>query len=239
MTPSVLRDISQEFLLLSAAHHLALAVIAVIFWIRRKSMGRTVDVYFAFAFGTAAFALFTRPETRIPAAASTLVAALWLRDTVRPRNVFSFERTPRPRLVVMGAAALFALAYPGYSGDLPSLVFSPLGVVLPPTLIVATAVVNSAAPTTNRALHWALAAIGLAVGLVGIVVEGWIHAPLLVVSLYAVPLVLGRGKQLRARDASPKTSVRELRSRMYSRKTLLPGPRDPRRGRRSTRRRIR
>ena len=57
MDPEALRQISEEFLLFAALHHLAFVVLAVILWMRREAMARTVDAYFAVAFATAAYAL--------------------------------------------------------------------------------------------------------------------------------------------------------------------------------------
>jgi len=238
MATDVLRQVSREFLSLSALHHLVLFTILVMFWVRRQSMERVFAGYFTFAFGTATIALATHAGTRASAVASAYVAALWLREVVRPRTVLSFRETPRARLIVMGLAGVFALAYPGYSEGFPSIVFAPLGVILPPTLIAATALVNCAAPRTDRLLHWSLAALGLAVAAVGAGEErSWVHVPLLVVSLYAIPLLLGKAKTVERPEVAPETSVRQMRNRLYARWTLLPGPRDPRRERASSRRR--
>jgi hypothetical protein len=235
--PTVLRSISEEFLLLSVLHHMVVAVLAVILWTRRQGMARTVDIYFAVAFGTAAYALATRPETRPAALAAAAITALWLWDAARPRLAVSFGRTPRLRLWIMAVLGLFGLGYPGYAGELPSAFFAPLGVILPPTLIVALALVNAVSPSTNRIVHWALAATGLAVGGTGLFVEGWIHAPLAAIAVYAVALLSGAGRVVEEREGPRERSVREIRDRMYSRRTILPGPRDPRRRRFKSRRR--
>jgi hypothetical protein len=237
MDPEALRELSQEFLPLSAVHHLAFLVMLAILWMRREAITRIADVYFTVAFATAAFALATRPETRWSAAAAAALAALWLSDAVRPRVAMSFGRTPRLRLWIMAALGLFGFAYPGYSGELPAAFFAPLGVILPPTLIVALAVVNSASPSANGTVHWTLAATGLAVGVTGLVVEGWIHVPLVATAAYAVALLLGAGRLIDAREGARERSVREIRDRMYARRTILPGPRDPRRRRFKARRR--
>lgn len=238
MTASdALAQVSHEFLFLSAFHHLVLFTILAMFWVRRRSMERVVAGYFGFAFATTAFALSTRAGTLAPAVVSALAAALWVREAVRPRTVLSFQRTPRARLAVMGAAGLFALVYPGYSEGLPSIVFAPLGVILPPTLIAATALLNCAAPATDRALHWSLTAVGIATATIGLAVErSWVHVPLLVVSIYAVPLLLGKARSIERPVEPPGTSIKAMRDRMYARRTLLPGPRDPRRTRWSSRR---
>lgn len=237
MDPTILREISEEFLLFSAVHHVAVVVLASILWMRRQAMARTVDAYFAVAFATAAFALSTRPETRLAAVAAAALAALWLWDTARPRLALSFARTPRLRLWIMIGLGLFGLGYPGYAGELPGAFFAPLGVILPPTVIVALAIVNAASPSTNTIVHWSLAATGLVVGGVGLVVEGWIHAPLVAIAIYAVALLLGAGRLIEERQGVRERSVREIRNRMYSRRTILPGPRDPRRRRFRSRRR--
>jgi hypothetical protein len=228
MQADVLREIAADFTTLAAAHHLTLAVIMVIFWMRRRSMERAVAAYFVLAFGTTAGALFTRTESLAPAVVAAGLAALWAIEAVRPRNVLNFKRTPMLRLVVMSVLGFFGFVYPGYSGDLPSFIFSPLGVILPPALIIALAVMNSALKDSNRVLHWAHAVSGLAYGAIGIAAEGWVHLPLLAISAYAIPLLLGRGGERMPRDETSGKDVRQIRDRMYARKTLLPGPRPPR-----------
>jgi hypothetical protein len=237
MNPEVLRQISEEFLLLSVLHHMAFVVLAAILWMRREAMARTVDAYLGVAFATAAFALATRQETRAAAVVAAALAALWFWDAAGPRLAIAFGRTPRLRLWIMAALGVFGLCYPGYSGDLPSAFFAPLGVILPPTVIVALAILNAAAPTTNRVVHWSLAATGLGVGVAGLFVEGWIHAPLVAVAVYAIALLAGAGRVIEERSGPRERSVREIRDRMYSRRTMLPGPRDPRRRRFGSRRR--
>jgi hypothetical protein len=237
MNPEVLRQISEEFLLLSVLHHMAFVVLAAILWMRREAMARTADVYFGVAFATAAFALATRRETVAAAVVAAALAALWLWDAARPRLAIAFGRTPRLRLWIMAALGLFGLAYPGYSGELPGAFFAPLGVILPPTLIVGLAVLNAASPSTNRVVHWSLTATGLVVGGAGLVLEGWTHAPLVAIAAYAAALLLGAGRVIEERDGPRERSVREIRERMYSRRTILPGPRDPRRRRFRSRRR--
>jgi hypothetical protein len=231
MNAELLKTIAADNLGLAAGHHLAVAVIGAIFWIRRASMERIVDVYFAAAFATTAFALSSVAASRPAAVIATGLAVLWIRDAILLRTRYDFRRAPRARLTVMAVAALFAIVYPGYSGELPSFIFSPLGVLLPPTILLALALVNCASPATDRVLHWALAGSGLLAGAVGLAVEGPIHVPLLVVSVYAVPLLLGKGKQVVREPDAGSDSVRQMRDRMYARKTLLPGPREPRRRR--------
>ncbi len=235
MDVSVMRDVASEFLPLSGLHHLALVVICVIAWARRSLTERVLGVYFAVAFATAAFALFSRPGTRAQALLSAALCVLWISQAVVTRGRLSFARTPRPRLAIMALAGAFALSYPGYSEGLPPFIFSPLGVILPPTVLAATALLNASCEPISRTLHWSLAGVGLLVGGVGLVVEGWIHVPLVLISAYAVPLLLGRGRLRPESDAPSATSVRAIRDRMYSRRSILQGPRDTRRQGRSVR----
>jgi hypothetical protein len=225
MSPEAQQAVAGDFLLLAALHHLAIAVVAVLFWIRRRSMERTVAVYLALAFGTTAVALATHAPARVAAALAAALSLLWVLEVARPRNVLSFRRAPRVRLWSMVAAALFALLYPGYSGELPAFVFSPLGVTLPPTLLIALAVMNLAAPGTNRRLHWSLTAVGLFAGVNGLLTEGWIHVPLVAASVYAVPLLLGRAVLREDPGEIDATSVRAVHDRMHKRRVLLSRPR--------------
>ncbi len=226
-----MREIAAGHLPLAAAHHLAAGVIAVICWVRRRSMERAVAWYLTAAFATVAFAAWSQPSTRWATVVAALIGVFWALDAARGGHGIDLRRTPRLRLLVMGAAALFALVYPGYAGKLPSFIFSPLGVLLPPTLVLALAVVNAASPSVDRTLHWMLAAAGVAVGVAGLLSEGLVHVPLILVAVYALPLLLGRGRSVDPADTTGGESVRQIRNRMYSRKTLLPGPRDPRRRR--------
>ena len=221
MSPETQQAVADSFLLVAALHHFAVAVVVVLFWIRRRSMERTVAVYFALAFATAAVALASHPSARAMAALAAGLSALWCLEIVRPRNVFTFRRTPRLRLAVMGVLGLFALLYPGYSGELPSFVFSPLGVTLPPTLLLALAMMNSVAPATSRRLHWSLAAVGLVIGANGLLTEGWIHVPLVAASVYAVPLLLGKTVLREDEGEGGATSVRAVHERMHKRRVLL------------------
>ena len=170
---------------------------------------------------TATVALAGHPSARPVAPLAAGLSALWCFEVARPKNVLSFRRAPRLRLAIMGALGLFALLYPGYSSELPSFVFSPLGVTLPPTLLLALAVINSAAPSTNRPLHWSLASAGLFISVSGLIVEGWIHVPLALASAYAVPLLLGRTKVIEGRGEADATSVRAVHERMHKRRVLL------------------
>ncbi len=239
MNAELLKTIALEHLGLAAGHHLAIAVMGALFWIRRSSMERIVDVYFAAAFSTTAFALSSTAASRstaflaagLTAVLAAGLAALWIREAVLLRNVYDFRRTPRARLAVMAVAALFAIVYPGYSGELPSFIFSPLGVLLPPTLLLALALLNCASPATDRVLHWTLAGAGFLTGGIGLAIEGPVHVPLLVAAAYAVPLLLGKGRQVARESDAGSDSVQKMRDRMYARKTFLPGPREPRRRR--------
>jgi hypothetical protein len=235
----ILRAIASEHLALAAAHHLAVGVIATIFWTRRRAMERPVALYFALAFGTTAFVLWSRPSMRVAAGAAAVLALLWLPGVVRPRFPFDMRETPRLRLMLMAAAGLFAFAYPGSSGDLPSFIFSPIGVTLAPTLVLAIAFLNAVSPAVDRALHWALAATGVALAAAGLSRGLFAHLPLAGVSVYAVALLLGKGRTAARPDDASGRSVREIRDRMYARRTLLPGPREPRRRRLNIRKRKR
>jgi hypothetical protein len=217
--------VAANFLFLAALHHLAIAVIAALFWIRRRSMERTVAVYMAIAFATATAALTVHPPARAHAPFAAGLALLWVLEAVHIRNVLSFRQTPRLRLWLMAAAAVFAFMYPGYSGELPSFVFSPIGVTLPPTLLLALAVMNTAAPRTNRVVHWPLAVVGLAVGGVGLYAEGWVHAPLVAAALYAVPLLMGRARLEEDPGEADTTSVRAVHDRIHKRRVLMSKPR--------------
>ncbi|MEA3409734.1 MAG: hypothetical protein U9Q95_05245, partial [Candidatus Eisenbacteria bacterium] len=177
------------------------------------------------AFATAAVALASHPSARVAAVFAAGLSVLWSLEVAHPRNVLSFRRTPRRRLAVMGALGLFAVLYPGYSGELPSFVFAPLGVTLPPTILFALALMNAASPSTNRPVHWALATVGFVVGANGVLREGWIHAPLIVASVYAVPLLLGKAKLLEDHEEIDATSVRAVHDRMHKRRVLFSKPR--------------
>ncbi|MFH1502209.1 MAG: hypothetical protein ABIG03_04105 [Candidatus Eisenbacteria bacterium] len=229
MDPVVTREIARGFVALAGMHHLALLVIFVVVWARRNVAARLLSWYFALAFATASLSLFSRTETRVAALVSAALAALWVSEAVRARLRLSFARTPRPRLVLMALAGAFAASYPGHSGGLPPFIFSPLGVTLQPTLLAAIALLNASSEPADRALHWSLAVAGLVVGSVGLAVEGWISLPLVVAAAYAVPLLMGSGRLRPEVGDRGATSVRQIRDRMYSRRSLLPGPRDARR----------
>ncbi len=225
MSPETQLELARRFLALAALHHLALAVVMVIFWIRRRSMERTVAIYFTAAFGTAAVALATSPDGRGAAAVAAGLCGLWALEAAHPSNTLSFRRTPKARLLVMAALGAFAFVYPGCPTGLPAFVFSPLGVTLPPTLLAALAVMNAAAPGTRRPLHWSLAAVGLVVSAAGLFTQSWVHAPLFAASAYAVPLLLGRAKLAEERSEVGATSVSAVRERIHKRRVLFARPR--------------
>lgn len=235
MTSGVWREAADGFVVVSLIQHLALYVIAAMCWSRRRSMEKTIDWCFASAFATTAVALLTTPGARVPGCFAAALTALWARDALHPANAFSFATTPRPRLVLMGALALFGAAYPGYAEGLPAMLFSPYGVLLHPTLIVSLAALNCA-ESADRSLRWALAVTGFTWGIVGAADEGlFVHAPLLAVSAYAVVLALGRGRKRAGTQGDGEQTLRDMRDRMYTRWTLLPGPRNPRGRARRTR----
>jgi hypothetical protein len=221
MSFEALVEVAGDFAGLAALHHLAMVVVAVIFWIRRRSMERIVALYFAAAFATVCVASAGRPGTRAFAALAAILSAMWIVEFIRARNTLAFRSAPKPRLAVMAALLLFAFLYPGHSGELPSFLFSSLGVTPAPTLIAALATLNAAAPSTNRARHWSLAVAGAAIGITGLISEGIVHVPLLVASGYAVPLLLGRARTVNERPAVSDTSVRAVTDRIHKRRVLL------------------
>ena len=100
--------VASNYLGLAALHHLAIVVIVIMFWIRRKSMERPVALYLALAFLTTTVALAGHAPVRAMAVIPAAFSALWFVEFARPRNVLSFRRTPRLRIWLMGAAAAFA-----------------------------------------------------------------------------------------------------------------------------------
>jgi len=222
---------AERFVLVSLAQHVVLYVVAGVFFARGRSMERIVDWCLAAAFATSAAALLTTPGARAGGAFAAAIAALWVRDAIRPVNSFALAATPRPRLVLMAVLGAYGALYPGYAEGLPGALFSPYGALLQPTLLVALAAANSG-ERTDRALHWSLAGSGLSWGIAGASAEGLLrHGPLLIASAYAVPLALGAGRR-RTPPEDDGQSVRAIRERMYRRWTLLPGPQRPRYGRR-------
>jgi hypothetical protein len=214
-------EIAREFAGLAALHHLAAAILIVLFWIRRRSMERPVAAYFAAAFATSCFASASRSNTLVFAMISGALSVMWIREAVRPQNVLAFRSAPKFRLAVMAALWIYAFVYPGHSGELPSFLFSSLGVALAPTLIAALATLNAAAPFTNRSLHWSLAAAGALIAVAGLVTEGLVHAPLLIASGYSVPLLLGRTKSVEGRSPVSDTSVRAVADRIHERRVFF------------------
>jgi hypothetical protein len=231
MQHEILRAVAVTHLGLAALHHLAVFVILVVVWVRRESASRVLSFYFAVAFGTVAGALVSGGGLLIVRGlVAAALAVLWTAAAIKGRLELSFARTPRPRLVLMAVAGAFALCYPGYTGEHPPLfIFAPLGVLLPPTLLSANALLAAASATRRGRLHWALAIVGLVSGVLGLFGGGWFHVPLTLVSAYSVWLLLGRERLLPEKGAEGPRSVREIRDRMYSRRSLLPGPRDDRR----------
>jgi hypothetical protein len=217
--------IAQSFSTLAAVHHLVIVVVGVIFWVRRRDMERTVAVYFTLAFATSTVALATAPPTRVAAFVAVGLVALWVREVVRGTNDLSLRRAPKFRLVAMALLGAYAFGYPGYSHVLPTFVTSPLGVTLQPTVMLALALMNAAAPDTDRALHWSLVGVGAVLGIAGLFADGWIHAPLLVTALYGVPLLLGRANVTEERSETDATSVRAVHDRMHKRRVLMSRPR--------------
>jgi hypothetical protein len=221
MSFEIAAEIAGRYAGLAALHHLTVAVLIAIFWIRRRSMERPVAVYFAAAFGTACAALAGSPQTRIFAVISAALSALWILEAFRPRGTIALRRSPKLRLAIMACLFIFALIYPGHSGELPSFLFSSLGVTLGPTLIAALATLNAVAPFTNRPLHWSLAAAGLLVGVAGLLAEGIVHVPLLVASGYSVPLLMGSARTVEERRPVSDTSVRAVADRIHKRRVLF------------------
>lgn len=229
MNGGAIAAVAERFLFVGALHHLVLAVTAVVLWQRRRGIERAIAVYFSAAFATSAACTAVEPATRIWSALSLALAALWVREAARPEAQIELARVPRPRVLVCALAALFAVSYPGYTGELPAFIFSPLGVLPAPTLLAALAATNLAPPRSNRPLHWSLVAAGALVGILSLPTEEWAAVPLLALSVYGAILLSGRARLRPVASETPEGSVRQIRDRMYTRKTLLPGPHDPRR----------
>jgi hypothetical protein len=239
LDPVTMREVAIRFLPLAGLHHLAIFVIAVTVWNRRESAHRLLGFYLSTAFATSSVVLLTHTGTRPAGMVAVVLCALWLRYTLGSGRGFSFRLTPRPRLALMGLAVAFAVGYPGFSPDLPSFIFSPLGVTLRPTVLASLAVLNAVERRVDRTLHWALTVAGALLGVVGMARGFWPDAALVLTSGYAVFLLLRGGGVLSDVDDAPAGNVEEMRRRMYSRRSFLLKPRDPRRrqpGRRTGRR---
>ncbi len=240
-----LTEIALRHLPLAGFHHLLLAVLAAMWWLRRDQIGRCLSAYMAFAFATTAVALRSHPAWWLAGGlVSAALALAWLREAICPRFRMSFERTPKLRLGLMLAAAGFAVAYPGYSGDLPAFIFSPLGVTVRPTLLLALALLNSVTPTADRTLRWTHAVAGVCYGAAGVASASSLGPASVVASLvlvltscYALALLIVAAREIDTDNAPSATSIEQLRTRMYQRHTFLPGPRDPRRRTRRPKRR--
>jgi hypothetical protein len=163
------------------------------------------------------------------------LAALWLGETFRPECDMTFAHTPRPHLLLAAAGAVIAFVYPGYSGDLPAFIFAPLGVLIAPTLMLGLSLIVAVDSRRARLLAAAHVLAGLVFGLTTTVgdptarggVGGLI---LLALSVLAALTALGRVRMRESDDVPRETSIEQMRAHLYQRRTLLPGPRDPRRG---------
>lgn len=206
----------------AALHHLLFILGIVFLWLRRD-LGRAPSVLFAAAFGTSAWLLLTSTGARFHGAVASLFAALWIVEIVRPVSRLNFHGVRRPRSIFCLATFVYALLYPGYTPGLPLVLFAPLGVLLPPTLLAAISLLNVAAPSVRPLLHWAHVIAGLVFGVWGIVLGQWLHAPLVAAAVYGLALIL-RGAAREEDSDEPEGSVRDIQERMYSRRTLLPGP---------------
>jgi len=219
---------------LAALHHLLVATLAAVWWQRRRELGRTLSVYLAFCFATVAWSM-RGPLWLGGGLPAVALAALWAREAARPGCVMSFARTPRARLVLAALGAVGAFAFPGYSGEFPSFVFAPLGVLVAPTVLLGLSLLVAIDARGARILTLAHVVAGLASGIVEIAagrasVRGFIMGAILVVmAAVAAAGAAGRLPMLEEEQLPQETSVEQMRARLYQRKTLLPGPRDPRR----------
>ncbi len=234
MNHALLTDIATAHLGLAALHHLVTVVLGVIWWQRREELGRILPAYLAASFLTVAWSM-RGPLWLTGGAPALVLAAIWIRETVRPECVMVFTRTPKPRLALAAAAALVALAFPGYSSELPAFIVSPLGVLIAPTLLLGLSLLVAVDARAARIITAAHALAGLVCGVACIVADGP-TAPglvgglaLIVMSVVAALIVLGLAPTLEEEELPRETSVEQIRSRLYQKKTLLPGPRDPRR----------
>ncbi len=234
MNHALLTEIAVAHFGLAALHHVVTVVLGAIWWQRREELGRVLPVYLAICFLTVAWAM--RGPLWLSGGAPALVfAVLWMRETVRPECVMVFTRTPKPRLILAVAGTLVALAFPGYSGELPTFIAAPIGVLVAPTLLLGLSLLVAVDAHEARILTAAHALAGLACGIGHIVTDGFTlrglvgGLSLLVMSVAAALIALGRAPMLEEEQLPQETSVEQIRSRLYQKRTLLPGPRDPRR----------
>jgi len=234
MSHEALTGIATAHLGLAALHHLVTIVLGVIWWQRREELGRVIPSYLAVCFLTVVWSM-RGPLWITGGAPSLALAVLWIREAARPECVMVFTRTPKPRLTLAAAGALVALAFPGYSGELPALIAAPLGVLLAPTLLLGLSLLVAVDASNARIITAAHAIAGLIVGVACIFTDGpgllglVGGLALIIVSGVAILIVLGRAPMLEEEELPRETSVEQIRSRLYQKKTLLPGPRDPRR----------
>ncbi len=234
MDHALLAEIAGAHVGLAALHHVATVVLGVIWWQRREELGRILPAYLAVCFLTVAWSM-RGPLWFVGGAPALVFAALWIRETVRPECVMVFTRTPKPRLALAVAGAIVALAFPGYSGELPAFIVSPLGVLIAPTLLLGLSLLVAVDASNARIITAAHALAGLISGVVCVATDGpTAHGlvggiSLIAMSLAAALVALGRAPMLEEEEFPQETSVEQIRSRLYQKKTLLPGPRDPRR----------
>ncbi len=236
MNQTVLSGIATAHLGISALHHIITFVLAVIWWQRRRELGRVLSAYLAVCFITVAWSM-RGPLWGTGGIAAVALAILWMKETVRPECVMAFARTPRLRLLVAAVGAIVALAYPGYSGELPAFIFAPLGVLIPPTLLLGLSLLVAVDARRARLLTAAHAVAGFIYAVVGFVVDGLtVRAvvggfALVLLSAFAAMTATGHAMMREENELPPETSVEQIRTRLYQRRTLLPGPRDPKRRR--------
>ncbi len=234
MNHALLVEIAGAHLGLAALHHVVTVVLAVIWWQRREELGRVLPAYLAVCFLTVAWSM-RGPLWLVGSVPAVAFAALWIRETIRPGCVMVFTRTPRPRLAVAVAGTIIALAFPGYSGELPTFIVAPIGVLIAPTLLLGLSLLVAVDARRARVITAAHALAGLASGIAciiagGLTARGLVGGlSLITVSVFAALIALERAAMLEGEELPRETSVEQIRSRLYQKKTLLPGPRDPRR----------
>ncbi len=234
MDHALLTEIANAHLGLAALHHAVTVVLCAIWWQRREELGRILPAYVAVCFLSVAWSM-RGPLWIVGGAPAVVFAALWVRETVRRECVMVFTRTPKPRLAVAVAGAIVALAFPGYSGELPAFVAAPLGVLIAPTLLFGLSLLVAVDASCARVITAAHAVAGFVSGAVcvatgGLTARGLVGGlTLIVLSVLAALVALGRAPMMEEEALPQETSVEQIRSRLYQKKTLLPGPRDPRR----------